>query len=709
MISQTQHTEVNTLSNQSGVFTIKNSAKMFHLLISGLYSNKIQSITREIWSNALDAHAQAGCTDRPFDVSFPHTFDPTFRVRDYGVSLTHEQVMNLYTTVGESTKEDSNEFVGKWGLGSKSPFAYTDNFTVTVMLGGEKRLYSAVIGGDGVPMIHLMGTEPTDEENGVEVSFPVEKADVRAFTDAARRVSHGFKVKPNVINNPSFAGWPTLPVIAEGEGWTLVRGAIDGYREQCYARMGCVLYPIDREALGQITAEQREILNATFLLDFDMGELEMTPSREDLQYGRTQPTAAAILNKIDGLMTKLTDKALADYAKCGSYFEAATKYTADVRSPSMPNVLKNILKKKAVWQGRALNTTISTPIYHGLQMSLLTESMLRRKAYRFTPTNSVTIEANAKTIIFVEDLTGDKKVVKAAQRLNDFIARNFGKYEQVLWVRVYGAKAMQTEMVSLMEVFDGAVFELVENLPEPPKALRAARRPVQARQLGSRGFSDMLMMTEEDFEAGGIYVRLERMEPIVPVNMVSPARMLTLLRAAGALTEKDIVVGAPKSMWNQFDEDQWENLYDYAARWLTAQNVDITAMQARRNALTEILGDDAIRYLCNHVEEANLAPTSPARAAIELYQAARGETVPQVRYIQELAAALNTVCTSGDNEPDAYKAQYDVATEQLSETYPLLDALRQTYGRITVDMVTSYVIMCDNVSLNDQTDLRIAA
>ena len=46
-------------------FTIQASGKMFHMVISGLYSNKPQSITREIWSNAFDAHAMVGKTDTP--------------------------------------------------------------------------------------------------------------------------------------------------------------------------------------------------------------------------------------------------------------------------------------------------------------------------------------------------------------------------------------------------------------------------------------------------------------------------------------------------------------------------------------------------------------------------------------------------------------------------------------------------------------------
>ena len=118
--------QVDTNAGETQEFTIKANGKAFRALISTLYENKIQSIVREIWSNALDAHVEAGCADVPFSVTFPTMLNPVFIVRDYGVSLEHDQVMRLYTTVFESTKEDTNDATGKFGLGSKSPFAYTD-------------------------------------------------------------------------------------------------------------------------------------------------------------------------------------------------------------------------------------------------------------------------------------------------------------------------------------------------------------------------------------------------------------------------------------------------------------------------------------------------------------------------------------------------------------------------------------------------------
>ena len=157
------------LSNvgEIGEFRIRNSAKAFNILSSGLYANKIRAIIRELSCNAIDSHTAAGKLDTQFEVHIPNALEPHFSIRDFGTGLTHEQVTNIYATYFESTKTDSNAFIGALGLGSKSPFSYTDNFTVTAIKDGKKGIYSAFINGEGVPSIALMMSEDTDEHAGV--------------------------------------------------------------------------------------------------------------------------------------------------------------------------------------------------------------------------------------------------------------------------------------------------------------------------------------------------------------------------------------------------------------------------------------------------------------------------------------------------------------------------------------------------------------
>ena len=161
--------------NSTGEFRIRNSAKAFKILSDGLYSNKIKAIIRELSCNAVDSHIAAKKEDVPFEVHLPTILEPYFSVRDYGVGLDGNQVTSIYTTYFESTKTDSNDYIGALGLGSKSPFSYTENFTVTAIKAGTKRIYSAFITDAGIPCVAEMSTELTDEDNGVEVVFVSEE------------------------------------------------------------------------------------------------------------------------------------------------------------------------------------------------------------------------------------------------------------------------------------------------------------------------------------------------------------------------------------------------------------------------------------------------------------------------------------------------------------------------------------------------------
>jgi len=125
MITATATRTVSTLGNAiEASYSIKDSSKIFSILRSNIYSDKMLAVVREYSTNGWDGHILAGTPDRPLKVTLPTALAPVFKVRDFGVGLSEESVLNIYTTYGESTKESSNDFNGTFGLGSKSAFAY---------------------------------------------------------------------------------------------------------------------------------------------------------------------------------------------------------------------------------------------------------------------------------------------------------------------------------------------------------------------------------------------------------------------------------------------------------------------------------------------------------------------------------------------------------------------------------------------------------
>ena len=269
--------------NEIGEFRIRNSAKAFSILSSGLYANKIRAIVRELSCNAVDSHVAAGKQDTPFDVHFPSQLEPWFSIRDYGTGLTHEQVSSIYTTYFESTKTDSNAFIGALGLGSKSPFSYTDNFTVTAIKDGKRGVYSAFINEAGVPSIALMMTEETTDPAGVEVKFSVNDYwDFGKFRDEARHVYTYFKLRPVTSGGDTFefreVSYETENIIPG------VHSVADRYARDSKAIMGNIAYPIDVPNAEKNLGNLADLLNCGLEMHFGIGELDFQASREGLSY-----------------------------------------------------------------------------------------------------------------------------------------------------------------------------------------------------------------------------------------------------------------------------------------------------------------------------------------------------------------------------------------------------------------------------------------
>ena len=300
---------------EKAYFTIAANGKAFRTLIDGLYSNKIRAVIRELCSNAADSHIAAGQTEK-FKVSIPTNLDPVFRVRDFGTALTHDQVMRLYTTIFESTKEETNEQTGQLGLGSKSPFAYTDSFQVTVWLDGVKRQYLAYLERDGVPSITHVGDSPSDEPRGLEVSFPAERGDIAQFQREMQFVSLGYAVPPEV--DGMSVKVPQARI--SGKGWAIYpSGSFGDLRGTNFIRQGSVIYPND----------QRPFPNLGYgwisVVEIPIGTADVTASRESLSYDAD--TIKAVSEVLAGASAELMAHIDGEVAKAKSRVDKARVYT----------------------------------------------------------------------------------------------------------------------------------------------------------------------------------------------------------------------------------------------------------------------------------------------------------------------------------------------------------------------------------------------
>jgi len=311
-------------------FKIRTTEKAFRILSSGLYSNKPQAIVRELSCNAYDAHVDAGNGDVPFHIHLPTRFEPWFEVRDYGTGLSDADIRELYTTYFDSSKTNSNLFTGALGLGSKSPFSYTDSFTIESRFDGTLNTYTAYLSSSGVPAIVLMDSESTDEPNGLNVRLEVKQSDFRMFYRAANKVVRFFPVQPTVnLKEEVVSNYYKDFATEITDGIYLVEDDLENYNFSSPVGVvqANVLYPVSinelfgsshefsRSALSESIRNKIDVdkslgdrdiadafqhfffvLNKYVVLEVENGSCDVQPSREKLSYD--SQTASTIREKL---------------------------------------------------------------------------------------------------------------------------------------------------------------------------------------------------------------------------------------------------------------------------------------------------------------------------------------------------------------------------------------------------------------------------
>ena len=341
--------ESNRILQESNPFTsyqfgIRNEdlPHIFGVLRNQMYSDKILAVIREYSTNAYDAHVVAGIKDTPIFITLPSDLFPEFRVRDYGFGMSEDQVKDIYAWYGNSTKRNDNNTVGQLGFGSKSAFAYGDNFVVTSYHSGKKTIYNAVIDPSKKGKISKLHEEPMskDDVTGIEITVPVKPSDFGLFVQKARNFYAYWDVMPR------FAGYEkntfcTQPkVIIESDTWSIT-GDLGGIStSRIFALMGNVMYPINFEILseksGIDTSDVVVVNNITLLknflgrnynnliIKFKIGDLEISSSRESLQY--SDHTLKSIYARINCVIDHVKQSVHEKFESCKNMWDAKILY-----------------------------------------------------------------------------------------------------------------------------------------------------------------------------------------------------------------------------------------------------------------------------------------------------------------------------------------------------------------------------------------------
>lgn len=181
------------------------------LMLSRMYAASGEAVLREYANNARDSHLEAGQTD-PIEVSLPTDMNPNLVVRDRGLGLSCAGVLDTFT-YGRSSKRDSDDYNGHFGIGSKSAFTLASQFSVTAVKDGRRTVVLVSLDEDGEPSTEvlsgenpsseddILSSDPTDEPNGVTVSIPIDHDHAETMRASVRKV---------------FGLWPRGAVLVDG-------------------------------------------------------------------------------------------------------------------------------------------------------------------------------------------------------------------------------------------------------------------------------------------------------------------------------------------------------------------------------------------------------------------------------------------------------------------------------------------------------------
>ena len=348
------------------VFKLAQTSHIFKILRDGIYSDKPLAVVREYWANAHDEHVKMCKPDLPVDITLPTYMTPYLKIRDYGKGLAPKEVRDIFITYGESTKTQSDDYIGALGIGCKSAFSYTKTFQVTSYYDGKAHVYSCYIDESEMGKIAEISSNKSSEPSGVEVSIPINTYEFSLFATKVRQLFKYAKHRPNIKGDQNFKF--DEPVYKfHGQGW----GILTDYSTSI-CLMGDVPYNFNsntfvtayaatiaalrkeektrQEVLveeGKLTSVnigsvikypeslpynvKRLVETGGLILEFKIGELEIAASREVLSY--KSKTVLAIYNKIVDVLNAIKIKFDTEFAACKTLWEAKilwTKYANDV-------------------------------------------------------------------------------------------------------------------------------------------------------------------------------------------------------------------------------------------------------------------------------------------------------------------------------------------------------------------------------------------
>jgi len=394
-------------------------------LLRNNYSNPALAVVREISANALDANIEASAS-RKVEVTIPSKLNPHFVVRDFGGGLSEDDIFGLYSKYGKSTKRESNNYIGAFGIGKFAPLSYGNNFSVVSYYGGKKISYNIFVNEDDDTKIVKLHEESSDEPTGLSVEVAIADGDVDTFREICKNFFRFFSDN----DMPKFIGvgedekfFDDFEVVMEGKdgSWRILEDTQDYWarnHHNSHAIMGRVHYPLDPSSINfdalvvdgdaeseRNTRDLRDLASQDNLyIRFDIGQLKLHHSRESLEYNKT--TQLEILHTLQKVREDVEAIAKEKLGDAEDLWDAKMKYAQVVNA--LPHGLQNIFSNSFEWNGIKIDSPRIERNYKYQDEVIITEYTKQNDydatdGYKVRSCKSTNIYPQKNTALYIQD------------------------------------------------------------------------------------------------------------------------------------------------------------------------------------------------------------------------------------------------------------------------------------------------------------------
>lgn len=528
-------------------FTIATNAKSFKVISDSLYTNKPLAILREYLNNAWDSHIDAGKEDVPVYLHLPTQLEPWLEITDEGIGLDDEQVRSIYTSYFTSTKENSNDYNGCLGLGSKSAFSYTDSFVVVARKMGMERTYSLYLNADGIPTYSLLSEKSDVVKDGVTIKVNIKRHDTDMFHKEARKFLENYSglVK---INLPDFQ-YARTEYTMEGTNWKLRKTT--GYpQDGPRVIMGSVVYPVDRTVMEHyLTGDSKQLLGCPLDITVPLGQVSIHPSREGLDYDDL--TTSGLKRILDDTYKDIQETMFKDIEASKTEWGALQTH-ADLKS-SLPHGLSSLLGwQKFTWKGNEYNYRLRDTVrpHKGVEVGFRTKRSTwgRSNEYQNSFTYREVDRQGMEGVIIVDKLSSYTQVLKYHLGEHDLEGN---------WIVLKGTKETTDKEYkdTIKWLGNPKTILKVSEMDKPPtvKGTRKAGRGGSTKVLEWNGkyatsYSNRWNNTEVQYDEIDVYLVVERFKP-KDTSKVDFEKQLSILKRIDKLP--DVLHGVPMSSRKQ--------------------------------------------------------------------------------------------------------------------------------------------------------------